>query len=275
MKAGTAARDRSPETGAAPHSALGLARNGGSAQSAAGTWAGAVSRDGSQSSSSTTEPSAARRAVGPDAGEAHSQEAPPQSADRRPGRLGTAGCRLLVSRECHLDQVGQRQAGLRRVATQRVSGRDGHSSSCAPIPATAANAHPAGRAGTPEKGAGVVTEKMKVSIAAGPRREVAVDDPSEQDRGCDQGRGTGGEPGISGAPRPEHDARRAGACQDEVGDQTAAYRPLNSTRPVITWSEKPARRHDDRPARCAPQRGYPGSHPASRRHLAASGRIPS
>jgi len=48
MKAGTAARDRSPETGAAPHSALGLARNGGSAQSAAGTWAGAVSRDGSQ-----------------------------------------------------------------------------------------------------------------------------------------------------------------------------------------------------------------------------------
>jgi len=66
MKAGTAARDRGPETGAAPHSALGLARNGGSAQSAAGTWAGAVSRDGSQSSSSTTEPSAARRAIGPD-----------------------------------------------------------------------------------------------------------------------------------------------------------------------------------------------------------------
>jgi hypothetical protein len=34
--------------------------------SAPGTWAGAASRDGSQSSSSTTEPSAARRAVGPD-----------------------------------------------------------------------------------------------------------------------------------------------------------------------------------------------------------------
>jgi hypothetical protein len=65
MKAGTAARNRGPETGAAPHSALGLARNGGSAQSAAGTWAGAVSRDGSQSSSST-EPSADRREVGPD-----------------------------------------------------------------------------------------------------------------------------------------------------------------------------------------------------------------
>jgi hypothetical protein len=48
--------------------------------------------------------------------------------------------------------------------------------------------------------------------------------PSEQDRERDQGHGTGGEPGISGAPRPEHDARRAGACQDEVGDQTAAHR---------------------------------------------------
>jgi hypothetical protein len=33
----------------------------------------------------------------------------------------------------------------------------------------AANAHPASRAGTAAKGAGIVTAKVKVSIAAGPR----------------------------------------------------------------------------------------------------------
>jgi hypothetical protein len=58
--------------------------------------------------------------------------------------------------------------------------------------------------------------KMKVSIAAGPPQQVVVDDPSEQDRERDKGHGTGGEPGISGAPGPEHHARRAGACQDGV-----------------------------------------------------------
>jgi hypothetical protein len=217
MKAGTAARDRGPKTGAAPHSALGLARNGGSAQSAAGTWAGAVSRDSSQSSSSITEPSAAGRAVGPDGrwGAARKRRRRAQTAVLaawvRPG----AGCWSRAN------VTSTRSASARQACAasprSAVSGRDGHSSSCAPIPAMAANAHPASRAGTAEKGAGIVTSKMKVSIAAGPPQQVAVDDPGEQDRERDQGHGTGGEPGISGASRPEHHARRAGACQDGVG----------------------------------------------------------
>ena len=61
-----------------------------------------------------------------------------------------------------------------------------------------------------------------------------------------------------------------------LGDQTAAHRPLNSIRPVITWSENASTAGLTIAPRAA-LRGAasPGSRPADRGHLGASGRIAS